>query len=417
MTGCWEPALRLHRISHEILPVVSKMNIDRIKSKEIKPLPFGVYFWTVIMITVIGLIDSIYLSVSHYRVYTDIDYKSFCAISRAINCDTISQSSYSIFLNLPVPVWGVMGYGFVLLLLLMAAGSKRAEKKRIWAIVFWISLIFVCYSVVLAMISTYLIRSYCIMCIVSYGVNLSLLFYAWIIRRRFSDVGLVKDTKEDIFYLWKKRTRSLTVLSLFIISIIGIWVVYPIYWVYETPLLSDNIPSGISEAGHPWIGAESPTLEITEFADYQCFQCKKMHFFLRQLVAKHPDKIRLVHRNFPMDHEVNPVVREPFHEGSAALALMAISTISQDRFWQMNDVLYNADLKHGVLNVNELARKAGVEFDVLIQDMKHERTISKLMEDIRRGLKLGVNGTPAFFIEGQLHLGQIPADVIKNALR
>ncbi|MCK4984363.1 MAG: hypothetical protein KAS40_02535, partial [Desulfobacterales bacterium] len=161
------------------------MKIAKTKSKDIRPLPFGVYFWTVIMITVIGLIDSIYLSVSHYRVYTDIGYKSFCAISRAINCDTVSQSSYSIFINLPVPVWGVIGYGFLLLCLLLA-GSKSAEKKRIWSIVFWISLVFACYSVILALVSNYLIGSYCIMCIVSYGVNLSLLFYAWLIRRRFS---------------------------------------------------------------------------------------------------------------------------------------------------------------------------------------------------------------------------------------
>ena len=73
------------------------MKITKTKSKGIKPLPFGVYLWTVILITMIGLTYSIYLSVSHYRVYTDIGYKSFCAISRAINCDTISQSFYSIF--------------------------------------------------------------------------------------------------------------------------------------------------------------------------------------------------------------------------------------------------------------------------------------------------------------------------------
>ena len=201
------------------------MKIDKTNSKDIRPLPFGLYFWTVIMITVIGLIDSIYLSVSHYRVYTNIGYKSFCAISRAINCDTVSQSSYSIFLNLPVAVWGAIGYGFLLLCLLLA-GSKSAAKKRMWSIVFWTSLVFTCYSLILALISTYLIRSYCIMCIVSYGVNLSLLYYAWIIRRRFSDAGLVKDTMEDILYLWKKRTRSLAVFSLFVISVMGIWIFY-----------------------------------------------------------------------------------------------------------------------------------------------------------------------------------------------
>ena len=70
------------------------------KEKKNKPLPFVVYWLTVLMLTGAGLAAAIYLSVSHYRVYTDVDYKSFCAISRAINCDTVSQSPYSIFAGL-----------------------------------------------------------------------------------------------------------------------------------------------------------------------------------------------------------------------------------------------------------------------------------------------------------------------------
>ena len=190
------------------------MKMTKTQSKDIRPLPFGVYFWSVVIMTLVGFIVSIYLSVSHYRVYTHIGYKSFCAISRAINCDTVSQSTYSIFLSLPVPVWGCIGYGFVLLCLLFA-GSKGAVKKRMWSLIFWISLVFACASVVLAVISTYLISSYCIMCIVLHTVNLILLFYAWIIRRRFSGAGLIKDTKEDILFLLKYKTRSLAALTFF----------------------------------------------------------------------------------------------------------------------------------------------------------------------------------------------------------
>jgi len=391
------------------------MKIAKTKSKDIRPLPFGVYFWTVIMITVIGLIVSIYLSVSHYRVYTDIGYQSFCAISRAINCDTVSQSSYSIFINLPVPVWGVIGYGFLLLCLLLA-GSKSAEKKRIWSIVFWISLVFACYSVILALVSTYLISSYCIMCIVSYGVNLALLFYAWLIRRRFSDADLVKDTKEDILYLWKKRTWSLAVFSLFIISVMGIWIFYPVYWNFQAPLLSDSTPTGISGAGHPWIGAESPTLEITEFADYQCFQCKKMHFFLRQLVAKHPNKIRLVHRHYPMDHTVNPIVKESFHEGSGAMALIAISAARMNNFWPVNDYLFGIAGKTQVIEIKELAEKVGLNYEELKRTMSDHQTQIDLRRDIWKGNKLRITGTPAYVIDGEIYQGQIPPEIIKKGL-
>jgi uncharacterized membrane protein len=82
------------------------------KDKRIDPLPFPIYFWTIFFLIIAGLANATYLSISHYRVYTDIGYRSFCAISKAINCDTVSQSPYSIFLGLPVPIWGIIGYLF-----------------------------------------------------------------------------------------------------------------------------------------------------------------------------------------------------------------------------------------------------------------------------------------------------------------
>ena len=88
------------------------MNLMANKTKNNTALPFAVYFWTVAFLTTAGLADSICLAISHYRVYTDVAYSSFCAISKAINCDTVSQSSYSIFFNVPVPVWGIIGYTF-----------------------------------------------------------------------------------------------------------------------------------------------------------------------------------------------------------------------------------------------------------------------------------------------------------------
>ncbi|MBW2611649.1 MAG: hypothetical protein JRE12_04685, partial [Deltaproteobacteria bacterium] len=79
------------------------------RSKEIVPLPFAWYFIPTVVIGIFGLSNAVYLAVSHYRVYTDMAYKSFCAVSRAINCDTVSHSPFSIFLDVPVPVWGVAG--------------------------------------------------------------------------------------------------------------------------------------------------------------------------------------------------------------------------------------------------------------------------------------------------------------------
>jgi uncharacterized membrane protein len=142
-----------------------------------KPLPFGIYFSVTVFLCLIGLFDTFYLVVSHYRNYLDVSYRSFCAISRAVNCDTVSQSSYSIFLNVPVAVWGMFGYLIVFTMLIFAWRCRKTSKGRIWASIFIISLIFSIISIILALVSSYLIHSYCIMCILSYAVNFSILFF------------------------------------------------------------------------------------------------------------------------------------------------------------------------------------------------------------------------------------------------
>jgi uncharacterized membrane protein/protein-disulfide isomerase len=386
------------------------------KEKKITPLPFAVYWWTVLMLTGAGLADAIYLAVSHYRVYTDVGYQSFCAISRAINCDTVSQSPFSILLGLPVPIWGVVGYSFLLLFLPLAAG-KAAESKRIWALIFWISLVFSAYSIVLAFISSYYIGSYCIMCMVSYGVNLSILFYSWLIRRRFSNSGLIADTREDLLFLLTKRVTTRLLFPGCFAVVLLIWIFFPSYWHFQPPPLAEHVPTGITAEGHPWIGAQQPVLVINEFTDYQCFQCKKMHYLLRQIISENANRIRMVHRNYPMDNKFNPIVKQPFHIGSGEMALLALFAESKDKFWEMNDYLYSIAGQHNHIEIKELAQKLDLNTGELARSLSDPGNRYKLKHDIQAGIKLGITGTPAYVIEGKVYLGQIPAEILQTGMK
>jgi len=383
--------------------------------KKIIPLPFSFYFWTVAALAMAGVLDSIYLSISHYRVYTDIAYKSFCAISRSINCDTVSQSPYSIFLGIPVPVWGIIGYTF-LMLFLPFAWSKGAQKQKMWPILLFISLAFSIYSVILAYISTFYIHSYCMMCIVSFGINFLLLYYTWIIRKRFDKLSIVKGMKLDIAFLWQKKKKTAYVFLSFLCIVISLLIYFPSYWNFTPPVLSKSIPIGITDDGYPWIGAENPKLVIMEFTDYQCFQCKKMHFFLRKLVEKNYDKIRLIHRHFPMDHKYNPIVKQPFHVGSGAMALFAEYAQTQGKFWEMNDVLFDIAGSTNALNIKKLGEKVGLDYRTLSYSTKNRMIRYKVKHDIAIGMKLGINGTPAYVIDGKVYLGQIPPEILSRVL-
>ena len=383
--------------------------------RQIKPLPYPVYFWTVVALAAAGLLTSVYLAVSHYRVYTDIGYQSFCAISRAINCDTVSQSRYSIFLDVPVPVWGIIGYTFFLLFLPFA-WKHRDEKSRIWTILFCISLGFSAYSVVLALISSLIIHSYCVMCVVSYAISFMLLFYTYLIRKRYGLQGLASNLRRDLACLRETKRQSLALFVPFCLVLVLIFIFFPVYWSFNHQVFSADIPHGMTADGHPWIGAETPKLEIIVFADYMCFQCKKMHFYLRQILAEYPDRIRVIHRHFPMDHKVNPLLKAPEHIGAGRLAMLAIYAATRDRFWQMNDALFKIARTNFEIDMHKLAGDVGLAEEELSQAFRRRKVRYRLKKDILEGIKMGVRGTPSFVIDGQVYQGQIPPEILKKAL-
>ncbi|RWX48735.1 Thioredoxin, partial [Candidatus Electrothrix marina] len=214
------------------------------------------------------------------------------------------------------------------------------------------------------------------------------------------------------FLLHQKSILGLLVLLVLAFGTLRIFI--PTYWNYHYPQLSGNITTGITEEGHPWIGAEDPKLVIKEFTDYQCFQCSKAHFFLRLLVDKYPDKIRLVHYHYPMDEKFNTVlVKEPFHTGSGMLALLTIAAARQDKFWEANDSLY-AVIRHGIttFNIQEFAEKLQIDADQLKKDMYSESALKQVESDIRTGLKNNIIGTPSFIVDGKVYTGRLPNEIL-----
>ena len=393
----------------------SNIWIILVDSKKKSPLPFNFYYFPCFAIALIGLLNLTYLSISHYRIYTDIGYESFCAISRAINCDTVSQSSYSIFLGVPVALWGVLSFLFFICILLLA-GSRLAGKERMWSFLFLISFGFSLYSLFLGYISTVNIQSFCIMCILGYLVNFTLLYYTWFINRRFGNKGLITGITTDIKFLKSQWIRVAPFMIAVMVFAVSSPFYFPKYWVLKEPTPDSAIRTGISKNGHPWIGAENPILVIEEFSDYMCFQCRKMHYYLRRLIQAHPEKIQLIHRHFPMDNKFNPIVPEPYHVGSGLLALMAIHAKGNEKFWEANDYFFILGSRREAFGTSVVAAKLGLSNAGLVMALNDKRYIKKLFNDVRSGLENGITATPTYLINGKLYEGRIPAKILTSIL-
>lgn len=384
------------------------------KNEKITPLPYPVYFSGILFLALAGLAISIYLSISHFRVYTDLGYKSFCAISKAINCDTVSQSPYAIFAGVPLPVWGCLAYAIFIFLTILQL--RTGSRTRLWPLLFLAALLFSLHSIVLALISTVFIKSYCLMCILDYAVNFGLLFMVWIIHKRFDTESLFEGVLKDWAFISARKAALCAGLTIVLGVTLALAVFFPAYWTYSMPALNETTKTGVTTEGFPWIGSENPRIVIEEFTDYKCFQCKKMHFFLRQLIDQYPEKIQLVHRHFPMDHLVNPLVKEPFHEGSGALALLSIYAKKKNRFWEFNDMLFEKVAGETQFETKEMAETFGFDPQAFTMSLNSRESRIALNRDIIDGLKLGITGTPAYLIDGHVYQGYIPPEVIKKIM-
>ena len=381
-----------------------------------RPLPYKYYYFPVLLLVLLGLTDTLYLALSHYRNYTDITYSSFCAISKAINCDTVSQSPWSILFGMPVALWGLFGY-LLYGTILIAARKKTQDHLSLWSLLFLQGLLFSLVAIYFGYVSGTKIHSYCILCILSYAISFALLIYSWLILRRFDTRPFLTSLVRSVSVLCANRFLKIT-LPILIMLFIGVRISLPHYWTYTFPAVSAKISTGMTKDLSPWIGAEHPILTIEEYSDYQCFQCYKMHFMLRRLISRYPTKIRLIHRHYPMDNTVNEIiVPTPFHVGSGKMAMMAIYASFKDKFWQANNALFQLGREKKTFNTRTLAQKTGIPSGELAMATRDPKIRLLLQRDIRKGMLLHITGTPTFVIDDQVYMGSIPAGILEKAIQ
>lgn len=373
-------------------------------------LSFAWYAIPLAFVVIAGISDSLYLSISHFRNFTDLSYQSFCALSKAVNCDTVSQSRYAVLFHLPVATWGGLAYLFYLSIFIFAVSMRI--KTRFWGLLTLMGSFFSLFSLYLALVSAFVIRSYCIMCIGLYGINMAAAFFPWLIFNRFGTDDFWPSLKKDCQVLfstpvYRNVLNGLTVITLLVI------IFFPRYWLLAFPAGTPSVSTGITRDGHPWIGAESPELTIVEYTDYRCFQCRKMHHFLRNLLERHPGKIRLVHRHFPLDKAVNPLVKTDIHPGSGILSKIAIYAQKQGKFWEANDYLYQYNIGQGAIFLAEIAEANGMDLDKMRTGIHQDDVRIKLARDIQSGLKNRITKTPSYVIDGNLFEGRIPPRLLK----
>ena len=102
---------------------------------------------------------------------------------------------------------------------------------------------------------------------------------------------------------------------------------------------------------------------------------------------------------------------------SVNAAVAARAAQAQGRFWEYHDLLYDSQFSgFSGENLRALAGKANLDMQRFERDYGSARYAELVQTDFQQGQRIGVNGTPTFFINDQVLVGLQPVGVFENAI-
>ncbi|MGO9454942.1 MAG: thioredoxin domain-containing protein [Candidatus Binataceae bacterium] len=156
----------------------------------------------------------------------------------------------------------------------------------------------------------------------------------------------------------------------------------------------------VASAGHPSVGPANAPVTIIEFSDFQCPFCKRVEPTLKEVREKYGDNVRLVYMDYPL----------PMHNHALDAAKAGRCAAEQGKFWPFHDAMFADQSKESPADLKAIAKNLGLDtgkFDTCLDQAKYEAGVQS---DLEQGRQLGIDGTPAFFINGRMLVGAQPPE-------
>jgi protein-disulfide isomerase/uncharacterized membrane protein len=370
-----------------------------------------------LVLSLVGIGVSIQLTNIHYFTHTDPAYHSVCAIDEKINCETVAESPYSVFLGLPVSVWGLLVYALTAALSLWGIVRGRLHPGWPRGALFAAFALGLVASASLAYISFFRIDSLCIFCATLYVLNLLLVgaAIAALTTARRGPIGALAD---DLRSAGRRPLGPILTVLVAAAAVAGPLLLVPPYWVHPGWRDLPELPTGVTDEGHHWVGAEDAVLDIVEYSDYQCPHCRRAHKNMRNTVAKFSDTVRLVHHHMPVDHHCNPEVKKSFHPRACELAKGVECAADQGKFWEMNDAVFSVQdqVRAADIDLDDLASQIGLDEAKFAECMRKGEVMKRIRKDLAAARRLPIPGTPTYFIHSQPYPGGIAEGIVRRAV-
>lgn len=152
----------------------------------------------------------------------------------------------------------------------------------------------------------------------------------------------------------------------------------------------------------PSVGDNSAPVTMVEYSDFECPVCKKLHDVLRGVLPNYAGKVRLVHKDFPIE-QMHPWAR------TAAIAGRCAYQQNHAAFWKMYDLIYDNQEVISAANawtkVSDYAAQSGLNAETFKACMASPEPGAAIDASRANGQLLEVNSTPTVFVNGRRMVG------------
>ncbi len=142
----------------------------------------------------------------------------------------------------------------------------------------------------------------------------------------------------------------------------------------------------------PTLGPADAPVTLVAFMDFECPYCRRAHEAFRELPRRYPADLRVVFRHLPL----------PIHRAADGAARASIAAGLQGQFWPYSERLLAPEVQGlGRSTFLDLARALGLDEARFLVDLDGPVAAARVRDDMLLARRLGLDGTPAFFLNGR----------------
>ncbi|PLW79647.1 hypothetical protein C0585_06650 [Candidatus Woesearchaeota archaeon] len=141
----------------------------------------------------------------------------------------------------------------------------------------------------------------------------------------------------------------------------------------------------------PVEGNADAKVTLTEFSDYECPACKVAYFDVQRLLDEYSDDIKIEYKHLPL-RSIHPYAQKAAEAAECAN--------DQGKFWEYTDLLFKNSPELSKTHLKVYAEETGLNksFEACLESGSKEKVVET---DFREALRLGIQGTPTFFVNGE----------------